>query len=108
MAKLRRLEKDDIHVLRRKRRAINEGFRLLRMQPLNERVRNALFTAGVHRLLADNVTSIETGELLLNDVWHTMQETLKCFFNNRQVDLTFNMLERAIDEELAEEGPEEE
>lgn len=100
----RRLDEDDIAVLKKKWAAIQEARRILEKLPLNERVRNALFTAGLSRLLADSAPDRKIGKELLEDHWHTVREILKNHFYQRQVDQVFDFIEKGSE---APEDPEE-
>ena len=95
MAKFPRLLPHNIEFLKKKRWAIDEAYRLLRQLPINTRVRNALFTAGIMRLLVENIRDVETAGLLLEDQWQTVREIMKENFDSRHVDIVCNGLEKA-------------
>jgi hypothetical protein len=103
MAKLPRLEVHNIAYLKKKKRALDEAQRLLRQLPLNERVRNALFTAGVMRLLADNVRDIPSAEALLKEHWDTVREVMCGNFSDRHVNVVFEELEASTVKDLEDE-----
>lgn len=105
MPKLPRLETHNIAFLKRKKRDIDKARDMLRRLPLNERVRNALFTAGLPRMLADNAPDRKTAEALLDDYWNVVQAVMEDNFDRRHVEITVEALTKGtqpLDEENEE------